>query len=337
MRFDKQKKESIKAYIISKISEDIDNIPKYVSNALEINKSTVYRYINEMVDEGLIAKIPEGSFAVISNDNIIMLSRSKNELTDESEITGKYISQYYHDFSDNIVHIWEYTLSEMINNVIDHSGAEHLKITVRRDPVNTTVTLEDDGVGIFRKISGFLGCSEEDAIVELMKGKLTTDSVNHSGEGIFFTARMLDEFYIISGGRVFSCNEFDTDEVLFMNGESPVGTKMVMKLSNNSPKQISCVFDEYASVDGGFFKTSLPLGNIYPNGPVSRSQAKRLCHRLEEFSDVILDFAGVAWMGQGFAHQLFRVYTATHSEVRLEPVNMCDSVRKMYEHVMAVG
>ena len=31
-------------------------------------------------------------------------------------------------------------------------------------------------------------------MLELSKGKLTTDSANHSGEGIFFTSRMFDVF-----------------------------------------------------------------------------------------------------------------------------------------------
>ena len=335
MRFDKEKKESIKAYILSKISDNAVNIYEYVSAALEINKSTVYRYVNEMVAEGLITKKPDGSFSVASDNVTLVLSRSKDELSDETIITNKFIAGYYRILPENVSRIWEYTLSEMINNVIDHSMAEHLKITVKKDFVNMVVILEDDGVGIFKKISSFLGCSEEDAIIELMKGKMTTDNVNHSGEGIFFTARMLDEFYIISNGKIFSCNECNTDEILSTNGECPVGTKMIMKLSNNSPKQIAQIFDEYASVDGGFFKTSISLKNIYPNGPVSRSQAKRLCHRLDEFSEVRLDFSGVTWMGQGFAHQLFKVYTTANPGVNLEPVNMCESVKNMYEHVMA--
>jgi len=37
----------------------------------------------------------------------------------------------------------------------------------------------------------------------LAKGKLTTDPKRHSGEGIFFSSRMFDEFDILSGG-VFS-------------------------------------------------------------------------------------------------------------------------------------
>jgi hypothetical protein len=45
---------------------------------------------------------------------------------------------------------------------------------------------------------------ETQAILELSKGKLTTDPDRHSGQGIFFTSRMLDEFSILSRGAYFS-------------------------------------------------------------------------------------------------------------------------------------
>jgi hypothetical protein len=63
----------------------------------------------------------------------------------------------------------------------------------------------DNGIGIFRKIKeAFDLASEAQAILELAKGKLTTDPDRHSGQGIFFTSRMLDKFSILSRGAFFS-------------------------------------------------------------------------------------------------------------------------------------
>ena len=80
--------------------------------------------------------------------------------------------------------------------------------------------------------------------------------------------------------------------------------------------------------------TRIPLKNIFDSAPVSRSQAKRVCNRLETFEEVILDFDGISWMGQGFAHQMFVVYKNAHSNVTIKPVNMNESVENMYNHVM---
>ena len=88
-------------------------------------------------------------------------------------------------------------------------------------------------------------------------------------------------------------------------------------------------------MDGGFFKTRIPIKNIFEKAPVSRSQAKRICNRLDQFKEVVVDFDGTEWMGQGFAHQLFVVYAKAHPEITIKPINMSDSVQNMYNHVIA--
>jgi hypothetical protein len=67
--------------------------------------------------------------------------------------------------------------------------------------------------------------------------------------------------------------------------------------------------------------------------PVARSQARRICNRLEEFQEVILDFQDVEFMGQGFADELFRVYAGTHSQIVLTPIHMLPDVERMIRHV----
>ncbi len=86
-------------------------------------------------------------------------------------------------------------------------------------------------------------------------------------------------------------------------------------------------------MDSGFDKTILPLKNIFDAAPVSRSQAKRICTNLDKFKIVIIDFGGISWMGQGFAHQIFVVFQNEHPDITLEPINMCEDVMKMYKHV----
>ncbi|MCH5251914.1 MAG: STAS-like domain-containing protein [Lachnospiraceae bacterium] len=89
----------------------------------------------------------------------------------------------------------------------------------------------------------------------------------------------------------------------------------------------------FSDVDGGFTKTRIPLKNIYETYPVSRSQAKRLCNRLENFMEVELDFAEIEEIGQGFAHQIFCVFQNDHPGIELIPVNMSTEVEKMIYHV----
>ena len=112
------------------------------------------------------------------------------------------------------------------------------------------------------------------------------------------------------------------------------GTGVFMSLSSFSHKNPQEVFDLYANIDGGFIKTKIPLKNIFDTSPVSRSQAKRVCNRLEKFREIVIDFDGIQWMGQGFAHQIFVIFSREHPDIQLIPINMNEDVTKMYVHVM---
>ncbi len=169
--------------------------------------------------------------------------------------------------------------------------------------------------------------------LQLFKGKLTTDAENHSGEGIFFSSKLMDDFYIVSSGKIFRNNKYDNSRIINYSAQKHTGTAVFMTLSNFTHKDPRDVFDLYANDDGMFIRTRIPLKNMFDTSPISRSQAKRVCNRLEKFKEVELNFEGIEWMGQGFAHQLFVVFNKEHPDIKLIPVNMNADVKKMYVHV----
>ena len=78
----------------------------------------------------------------------------------------------------------------------------------------------------------------------------------------------------------------------------------------------------------------MQLKSFFDTALISRSQAKRICNRLEQFEEVILDFDEIEWMGQGFAHQIFVVFPKNNTKTRLIVKNMSENVKKMYDHVI---
>lgn len=335
MKFTQEKRESIKAYILEKVSEECKTLAKTVSENLGVNQATVHRYIEELLEEEIIVRKKRGEYALSGVEKMFILSRSKGELRSDFAVYERTLEPFVEKMTENVRSIWAYTFTEMINNAIDHSEAETVVVKVRQNPLDTIVSIYDDGIGIFKKIRDHFGMdSLEEALGELFKGKLTTDAKNHSGEGIFFSSKMADEFYIFSDGNLFAKDRFEDTEVFMEEREDRPGTLVQMCLRNDSKKSCKEVFDQYSNVDGGFWKTKLPLKNFFSSSPVSRSQAKRLCNRLEQFEEVELDFEGLDWMGQGFAHQLFVVFSREFPQVKLIPIHMSESVEKMYQHVM---
>lgn len=234
---------------------------------------------------------------------------------------------------DNVRRIWQYGFTEMFNNVIDHSGARRAAVELTKTASTTEISISDDGVGIFRKIQQALGLLDErHAVLELVKGKFTTDPNRHSGEGIFFTSRAFDEFDILSG-NVFLQHQFGADEDWIGDNRRGVqGTLVTMSLANESKRRLDEVFAQFTNGDEHVFaKTVVPvkLAQFGDDNLVSRSQAKRLLARFDRFDTVLLDFSGVPDVGQAFADEIFRVFASHHPEVKLVEINANDQVAAM--------
>lgn len=342
MSFTKEKRDIIKKYILEKIADNSTDIVEKTVSAFSVTRNTVYRYLRELTDEQIIQK--KGRRYLLSQTIYLYTIFLKDVPKDsEDKVFEEYLEPHISNLKENAIRIWYYCFTEMMNNVIDHSMASKVNLYISIDYISTTVILDDDGVGIFNKIKSYYNYPTiEDAIMELFKGKLTTDNVNHSGEGIFFSSRIMDVFAAISSGKIFSHTEFD-DLLEDLNAYPSLkeldryksGTAILMKLSNHTNKTTKEIMDQYADVDGGFTRTIIPIKNIFPYYPVSRSQAKRLTHRFDSFREVQLDFKGVPEIGQGFAHELFIVFHKQHPEVQLIPFNTNSTVQRMINHVLS--
>ena len=342
MSLSREKRETIKKYIMEKIAAGNPNVVGKAAATFSVSPNTIYRYLRELAEDHIIEKTGR-TYRLIQNTAVYQFQINEVEPNSEDRIYEACLEALICDLPDNVIHIWYYCFSEMVNNVIEHSQCSHFSIHICRDYMNTSATISDDGIGLFKKICDYYHFSNiQDAILELFKGKLTTDPTNHSGEGIFFSSRLMDEFAAISGGKVFSHTEFD--EILrdikassFKETKdaelAKTGTVIFMKLSNFSNKTAKEIFDRYADIDGGFKRTIIPIKNVFPVYPVARSQAKRLANRLESFEEVLLDFNGVSEIGQGFAHELFVVFQKKHPEIKLLPINTNEDVQRMIWHV----
>lgn len=236
----------------------------------------------------------------------------------------------------NVLDICHHGITEMVNNAIDHSEGTEVRVAIMRDASTVALTVADDGIGIFRKISRALALPDERlALLELSKGKLTTDPRRHSGEGVFFTSRMFDHFEIESAGLVFDHDAEDPHDVLFDADEvnDLHGTVVRMEIASDSSRTAKQVFDEFSSGpdEYAFAKTVVPvrLAKVGDENLISRSQAKRLMRRVDRFRCVMLDFDGVVSIGQAFADEIFRVFANEHPEVELVAIHAAPEVQQM--------
>ncbi|MCR5789652.1 MAG: DUF4325 domain-containing protein [Lachnospiraceae bacterium] len=332
MSLKKKEREAAKQYLIEQISRNRPDAVSHTADTFGISPAAVYRYLKELREQGVISGERRRYRLLTLKDKEFHYALS-SQISEEDIVFGD-LMPFFDGVADNVLEIWRYALSEMLNNVLEHAKASDCTVRIWQNYMDTTVLIRDNGIGIFRNIMDFYHFSSPDiAIEELFKGKLTTNAEAHSGEGIFFTSRIMDLFAAISERNCFTQNKYDQIISQFKEPLETDGTTVFMRLSNFSHKVLRELFDEYADVNGGFTKTKIPLKNIFETCPVSRSQAKRLYQRFDCFEEVILDFSEVTDIGQGFAHELFTVFSKAHPGVTLTPVNVNEAVKRMIYHV----
>lgn len=334
----KERGERIRRQIIRDVKYHPNDISKHITKIFSITPQAVNRHIKQLEEEEKLSStgIGKGKRYFLGD---VREHRAVFQLTEdfaEDTVWRDHFSFIFEGMSENIVDISHYGFTEMVNNVIDHSVGTEVYISVIRNKKDIVMFVMDDGEGIFKRISRLFKLPDErQALLELSKGKLTTDPENHSGEGIFFTSRVFDRFEIDSKGLKFSHDH--NDEYDFIDDsdipKEKIGTIVFMSISKNSKRNTQEIFDQYTAgpEDFQFNKTVIPvrLAQFKNEKLVSRSQAKRLLSRVEKFENVIFDFKRVESIGQAFADEIFRVYAQRHSNITLVPVNMEDNVSKM--------
>lgn len=337
--------EKIRRYILQNVTQEPTDIATSVSKKFSISRQAANQHLRKLVQEGALLALGTTRARtyklkpLATWEEILDLTPSLAE----DIVWREKIAPQLNNLPDNVIEIWHYGFTEMFNNAIDHSDGSKIAVRLQRTAVSTLIMIYDDGVGIFQKIQRALGLLDErHAVLELSKGKLTTDPQNHTGEGIFFSSRMFDKFSIISGDTVFT-HDFGKQEdwILEIDKETfDTGTGVYMSLNNHTSRSLKKIFDSYSTDDDfGFTKTVVPvrLAQYGDDLLVSRSQAKRLLARVDRFKTVIFDFSGVTSIGQAFADEIFRVFVNHHPEVIVHEINAGKEIKKMIERARNVS
>lgn len=265
--------------------------------------------------------------------------RLKNQNIKEHEVFDELVAVFpaFRVAPENVRSIIHYAFSEMLNNAIEHSRSKNIEVKMEREGSIIRFVVSDFGIGVFRNVMQQRHLkSELEAMQDLLKGKVTTDPKAHTGEGIFFTSKVVDRFVLESFGRRMIVDNVIPD--VFFQEEKRInrGTRVIFTISRSSTRHLNKIFKRYQSKPGSyaFDKTEIrvrlfTMGTVY----VSRSQARRVLAGLEKFKKVILDFDRVPNVGQAFADEVFRVFQGRHSEISIVPVNMNETVRFMVELV----
>lgn len=307
---------------------------------LGISRVAANRYVRQLEEQGWIARSGPSTRPVYSPGYRRRVEKTYPLKGLEEDMAWSRDFRPYLSLQANVLGIAQHGFTEMLNNAIDHSGGRKVFVVAEQDQNTLYMLISDDGVGIFKKITEALELPDKRlALLELSKGKFTTDPARHSGEGVFFTSRMFDGYSIDANGLQFRHRSNQDRDWLDQTDAGLKGTSVFMAIGLNSQRTTTEVFQAFmnAPEDYDFSKTIVPmkLAQIGDEQLVSRSQAKRLIARFDRFKTVVLDFTGIESIGQAFADELFRVYAGAHPQVELLPMHMTEQVERMWLRAIA--
>ena len=326
---------NIKRLILEEFKKSNEIRSSEIAQKTGKTRSWINQIFKSLVEEGKVVLIGKnrGAFYILANKESVKEAKShifrfrrvfKNvELKEDNVLKDiKHETGIFLDIPDNILHILDYSFTEMLNNAIDHSGSDKITVEMERSSTDISFKITDTGVGILNNIKEKKNLPDVMvAIGNLLKGKTTTDPARHTGEGIFFTSRIADTFIINSFGKKLFFHNI-LEDIFVDDVKEFHGTEIFFIIALDSKKDLKSLFDKYTDTvtETYAFNTSEVIVKLFQFGDnmISRSQAKRVLEGMEKFENITLDFKDVHTVGQGFADEIFRVWQNEYPDIKID-------------------
>jgi anti-sigma regulatory factor (Ser/Thr protein kinase) len=321
--------EEVRDFIVNHVTDNPKGIATFTAEHFGISRPAAHKHIKKLIRDNILVYDRRG-YSLKSEDFTYKYKIAEN--LSEDTVWETDIKKHFQNVVENIKRILVYGFMEIFNNAIEHSKGRNISIEIKQNKFFCELWIVDDGIGIFANIQDkFNLLDKQDALLELTKGKRTTEKSRHSGQGIFFTSKMFDYFMIYSDGIYFIVvdgeNKIATE--IPKNIKIDAGTLVSMRLLNSTTRTSKEIFDKFSKQESEFDRTIVPIKMAKDDDLVSRSQARRILNGLELFSEVGLDFKSIQYIGQAFADEIFRVFPAMNPNTNILEINANADVQSM--------
>jgi anti-sigma regulatory factor (Ser/Thr protein kinase) len=244
------------------------------------------------------------------------------------------------DLPAPVARLAQHAFTELLNNAIDHSGGRAVTVSVRQTATQLQLLVSDDGCGLFERIERSFAIDDPRlAMLELGKGKLSSQPDRHCGQGLGLVARLADIFELHANRQAFQHRAWGQAGWRSAKTMPHTGTSALVVIALDSTRSVDAALRAMnADGDGyAFDHAQVPLRLLTDHqvALASRAQARRVTERLGQFRRATLDFSGIDEVGPAFADELFRVFAARNPDVRLVPVGAGPRVQAMLHSVTA--
>ena len=163
----------VRKFILDNVQDHPSDIVRLTAEAFHVTRQTAHNYLTKLVNQGLLkadGRTRNRSYTLA----IFVVSRtfSLAECRDEDKVWRTFVASQMANIPENVAEICDHGFTEMFNNIIDHSEGKEAIVTIERTVKDISISVQDDGIGIFEKIRSRFGLEDHrQAILELAKGK----------------------------------------------------------------------------------------------------------------------------------------------------------------------
>ncbi len=336
----------IRSFLLKNIPAHPRDIAELAMKKFKVVRSTVHRHLKWMHQNKVV--IQTGSTrgtsyylkSALNKETELPLTPDMEELP----IWEEHLKENFSILPQNVFEICRYGFSRSFKNVLEHSLAKTVTIRTQWEADSVTLTLEDDGVGIFKNIQIAFNLENEKAgALLLARGKLPPAQGLHYGQGLFFCSRSMDRFVLSSGNLRYTRTARDDDWFLETQEDFLQGTQVSMEIHLDTPRKITEVFSKYSTYknvnmeeDSHLGKTHLEVKKLSPgeSACATREQAKKLLRGIGKFKHVVLDFTDVHLVSQGFVDEVFRVFQSKYPGIHIATTHANEDVQFMIQNAL---
>ncbi|HEV7912937.1 MAG TPA: DUF4325 domain-containing protein [Albitalea sp.] len=314
------------------------NLADHVAQRLGVTRRTAHKTLQRLVDLNWLARDGTRQRPRFRPGLLRQVAQRYSLAGLEEDIPWQRDFAPFFVLPPEVQRMTQHAFCELLNNAVDHSEGSSVTVSLRQTPSHVQLLVSDDGRGVFDKIHEAFALDDPAlAMLELSKGKLTSQPQRHTGRGLFFTSRLADVFDLHANDCAFQRRQWDGGAWEPGRALKHRGTSVYAAIALDTTRTLSSVLGAF-SADGsgvGFDRTVVPLRLITSAlaSLESRAQARRVSARLLQFQRAEVDFSGVPHIGHGFADELFRVFAGQQPGFELVPVNMSPAVATMVDSV----
>ncbi len=244
--------ERVRTFILENVEAHPTDIAKVTAAKFELSRQAVNKHLRNLVGEGALVETGSTRSKTFNLCAVQDWSKWYQPQGLEEDVVWTSDVNPQLRLPENATRIWNYCVTEILNNAIDHSDAGSISIDIKKNATLTEISIYDTGVGSFKKIMDALGLPIKSLPCwSWPKAALQLILVDTRRQGIFFSSRMVDNFYIFSRGTFFSHDIKMEHQDWLTHGESKSqsGTLVYMALTNHTARTTKKVFDEFSTVE----------------------------------------------------------------------------------------